>query len=78
MHERGAAAASGREAVGRHLHHRVEIGSRDIPVRPRASHEREEIVLRVFGRRRLRDDLLRQHVERRVVRHDAIELALPH
>jgi hypothetical protein len=45
---------------------------------PRAAHEGEEIVLAVLRARRFGDDLLRQDVERRVVRDDAIELAAPH
>ena len=40
---------------------------------PRARHQRKEVVLRVVAACGLGDDLLRQHVERRVVRHDGVE-----
>ena len=52
--------------------------ARQVAIRPRAAHEREQLVLRVIAARGLGDDLLREHVERRVVHDDAIELAALH
>ena len=70
-----ATAATRREAVGRHSQDAVERLAIEGPVRPRPFHQREELVFRIVAARRLGDDLLRQHVERRVVRDDGVEHA---
>ena len=45
------------------------------PVRPRAPRRRKELVLAVLAAGQFRGHLLREHVERRVMRDDAVELA---
>jgi hypothetical protein len=75
MHQRSPPAAPGRKPLRNHGERRVERGSFERAIRPRPAHECEELVFAVLPARRLGDDLLRQHIERRVVRDDAIELA---
>ena len=76
MHERARAGPRRVRILGRHGHDGVEVVRvRDARYGHAPAHQREEIVLRVLAARRLRDDLLREDVERRVLRHDAIELA---
>jgi hypothetical protein len=58
--------------------HFVEILPRQIAVRPRAAYQFKQLVLAIIGARGLGDDLLREHVEWRIVRDDAIELAATH
>ena len=77
MNQRRSPALARREAFGGHLDDRVEIAPREIAIGPRAAHQREQLVFAVVAARGLGDDLLRQHVERRVVRDDQIELAAP-
>ena len=67
MNQRSAPSALGRKAVGEHRDDGVEVGALQIAVRPGAPHEGEELVLAVLAARRLRHDLLRQNVERRIV-----------
>ena len=76
MDQRRAAAAPRREALGRHAR-RPRRNPRAASSRYGQARrdQREELVLGVFAARRLGDDLLRQHVERRVVRDDGVELA---
>ena len=66
------------DALGEHPHHVIEVLARQLPVRPCAGDEGEELLLAIFARRHLGHDLLRQHVER--VRRDAqlIELLAAH
>ncbi len=78
MHQRGTSAAPRGEALGRHLQHGVEVLARQVAVRPRTAHQLEQIGFRVLAACRLRDDLLRQHVERRVLPHDRVELSAAH
>ena len=61
---------SARDAFRRHRHDRIEVRPRERAVRPGAADQLEQLVLGVLHARRFRDDLLRQHVERRVVRDD--------
>ena len=75
MRERASPSALRREALGGHADDGVEARSRQVPIRPGAPDQRVELVLAIIAARRLGDDLLRQHVERRVVRDDAIEPA---
>ena len=75
VEEGGAAAAARREAVGGHRDHGIEIVAREVAVGPRAAHQGEELVFGVLAARGFGDDLLGEHVERRIVRDDAIELA---
>ena len=49
-----------------------------VAVRPRPPHHREQLVFLPLAARGLGDDLLRQHVERRIERDQPIELAPPH
>ena len=78
MDERAPPAAPGRESVGSHRENRVEVSPRQVAVGPGPADQRVQLILGVFAARRLGDELLRQHVERRVVLHDAIELAGAH
>ena len=73
-----APAALGVDAFGEHAHHGVEILARQIAVRIRAAHEREELVFAVFARGDFGDDLLREHVERMLGDAQAVELAAAH
>ncbi len=66
MDERAAPADAGREAFRQHPHDRVEILPRQLAERPGAPQAVEQLRLRPILRRRLGDDLLRQHVERAV------------
>ena len=77
VHQGRAAAAAGGKALGRHLQHAVERRAIEVAIGPRARHQREEIVFRAVAACGLGDDLLRQHVERRVVRDDGVEQAGP-
>ena len=77
MHQRRAAAASRREAVGQHGDDGVEVAARDVAVGPRAADEGIQAVLACFAARDLRRELLGEDVEWCVVRHDAIEIAAP-
>ena len=74
--ERGAPAAACGEAAGQHADDRVEVGAREVAVRPGATDQREQIVLAPLVAGGLGDQLLRQHVERRVVGDQAIQLAV--
>ena len=65
MEKRAAAAALGADALGQHVDDGVEIAARQIGVAIRAANEREQIVLLPVLGGGHRDDLLRQHVERR-------------
>ena len=75
VEEGRAAAAARREAVRGHRDHGIEILAREVAVRPRAPHQGEELVFGALAARGFGDDLLGQHVERRIVRDDAIQLA---
>jgi hypothetical protein len=75
MDQRRAASAFGREAVRGHLHDVVEVLARQLAIRPGAAHHVEQLVFRVIAAGAFRDDLLREHIQRRVVHDDAIELA---
>ena len=76
MHVRAAAPAPGREPVGEHLHHRIEVFAREIAVRVGPAHQLvQRRLVPLFARHR-RDHLLRENVER-VVRDDQpVELPL--
>ena len=75
MDERAAPAAPRGEALGEHAHDRVEILSRERAERPAAAQPIVKLRLRPILRRDLRDDLLREHVERLVRHRQAVELA---
>ena len=75
MHQRAAPAAPGREALGEHAHDGVELRARKRAVRPGLPDEIEQAILGPLLAGGLGDQLLRQHVERRVERHQGIELA---
>jgi hypothetical protein len=80
MQKRGTSASSCRESLGGHRHDGIEIGALEGAVRPRPPRQGEEIGLRVpasITGGGLRHDLLRQHVQRRVVLNDCVELAPP-
>ncbi len=77
MRQRGATAAPCREPVRRHLQDRVEVLAREPAIRPCPLHHRIQLVVAVLATGGLRDDLLGQHVERRVVLDDRVELAAP-
>src|SRR5262245_9149183 len=77
MHERGSTAAGRREPFAHHGDDRVEVGTRQISIRPCTSDEREELIFGVLTARGLCGDLLREDVERRVLSNDRIEIAAP-
>ena len=66
MNERRPAAAPRREPFSGHRQHRVEVLAVERAIRPGAAHQAEQLRIRVFAARGLGDDLLGQHVERRV------------
>ena len=75
----GGAPALGRvEAVGQHREHGLEVRARELAVRPRLAHAREERVLAPVVAGAGRDDLLREDVERRLREHDLVEPAGVH
>jgi hypothetical protein len=78
MQQRAAPAAFGREPFRRHPHDGVELAARQRSIGPRALRQGKEIVLGVVLARGFGNDLLRQHVERGVVRHNRVQLAAPH
>ena len=75
MQQRRAPAPSRAEAVGGHGDHGIEIAARESAIGRSAADQVEERGLVVLGARTLRDHLLREHVERRVVLDDGVELA---
>ncbi|PYR11591.1 MAG: hypothetical protein DMG00_10115, partial [Acidobacteria bacterium] len=75
MYERGTVPSLRREPFRHHRDDGVELRSLDRSIRPGSPDEREQFVLRTIAARRLRHDLLCEHVERRVVRHDRVELS---
>ena len=60
-------------AARQHLDGRVEVGAIERRVGGGAAHQREQIVLAPRLAGALRDDLLRQHVERRAWLHDVVQ-----
>ena len=78
MHQRRSSPSPRGESFGEHRHDGIEIRPRERAIRPRASHERKEIVFAALARRYLRGNLLREDVKRAVLRDDAIELAATH
>jgi hypothetical protein len=76
--QRAAPPATGAEALGEHVEHRVEALARELAIRIAVLHPLEQQVIGDVLRGRHRDDLLRQDVERRVPHTDPIELATTH
>ena len=64
MNERPVPAAARAVALGEHAQHFVELGALEIPIRIRAAQQRIQALLVPFAGRNLRDDLLREHVQR--------------
>ena len=79
MEQRRPAPATGREPIGGHADHRVEVGAREIAIGPGPSSEAVELVLGNgrLAARRFRNDLLRQDVEGCILLNDGVELSLP-
>jgi hypothetical protein len=75
VHQCRSASATCGKAFRHHAQHAVERRPVEVTVGPGAPHQVEEIVFRTGAARALRHDLLRQHVERRVVRDDGVEQA---
>ena len=76
MDERAPAASPRREPVGGHRHDRIEVTSCETSERPGTLHQGEQFVLAVGARSGFRDDLLRQDVERRILRDDRVQFAM--
>ena len=74
----GAPAAARVEAVAQHTHDFEVFGPSELRERRRTPVEREQIVFAPLLHADLGDDLLRQHIERFVGQHDAVELAARH
>ena len=64
MNERPVPAAARAVALGEHAQDFIEFGAREIAIRIRPAQQRIQTLLVPFARRDLRDDLLRQHVQR--------------
>src|SRR5579883_567254 len=77
VQERAAAPARGRDAVGQHRNHLVEIPALEVFIAEGAPHRRVELVDFPFVLRARRYDLLRENVERRARYGDRIELGAP-
>ena len=75
---RGAPAPPGRESAGEHRQKLPPSLAVEIPVRPGATHRREQRVLAPVLGRDHGDDLLREDVERMHRHVQRIELAAPH
>ncbi len=75
VNEGGAAATARLEPLRRDGNDGVEVAPVEISIRPRAARQREQLVFAALDRGRFGHDLLRQNVERRIVRHDAVQLA---
>ena len=75
MDERGTTAAWRGKSVRDHRDDRIEIAPNEFAIGPCPRDQFVEIVLGTGAARRLRRDLLSQDVERRVVRHDGVEVA---
>ena len=78
MNERAAPSPFRGESVRNHGDDGVEVLALERPIRPGPPHDLEELPLVVIDARAFRDDLLGQHIERRLVDDDAIELAAFH
>ncbi len=76
VHERRPPSAARREPLRDHPDHRIEVTSGDRAIGPRPAHEREQVLLGAIAGRRLGHDLLREHIERRVVFDDGVEVAI--
>ena len=66
MQKGAAAPPRGGDAVRQHRHDGVEIFVREVAIGIGAAAHRVQIVERPFARRRRRDDLLRENIERGV------------
>jgi hypothetical protein len=75
MDERGTTAAWRGKSVRDHRDDRIEVAPNEFAIGPCPRDQFVEIVLGTGAARRLRRDLLSQDVERRVVRHDGVEVA---
>ncbi|MDR8952911.1 hypothetical protein FEP76_01388 [Burkholderia multivorans] len=75
---RTAHAAAAREAFREHLHHVVEALARQARIRRGAREARVERVLAPFRARDFGDDLLGEHVERRLRNPQRVEFAAAH
>ncbi len=71
-----AAAAPGREPVGQHCDQAIEIFTRQVPVRPGAANQREQARGGPLAARNLGHDLLGQHIQRRALKLNRVELTL--
>ena len=77
MEQGPGAPAAGGDPLGEHVDDRVEIGARQVGVRPRAPAELVERVLIPLVAGRSSDDLLREHVERGVPQPDGVDVGAP-
>ena len=72
--ERRPAAAPRGETLGQHRHYGIELAAFERPVRPCAADEIEQLVFGTWPAGDFRRDLLREHIERRVLHDDGVEL----
>ena len=77
MDQRAPPAPAGGEALGEHLDHVVELGPLQIAVGIRLPHQLEHLLHVPVFPRRLRHDLLGQHVQRLVADDQPVELSPP-
>ena len=77
MEERATAAAPRGEAVRRHRDDRVKRLPIEIAERPGPPDHGVQLIVRILATGRFGHDLLSEHVERRIVRHDPVEVASP-
>jgi len=73
MEQRAAASPARGKTLRGHAKHAVECRAGQRTIGPRAPYESEQVVFLVLAACALGDDLLRQNVERRVVRDDCIQ-----
>jgi hypothetical protein len=72
--KRRTAAAPRGETLGQHRYYRIELAAFERPVRPCAAHETEQLVFDAWPAGDFSRDLLREHIERRVLHDDGVEL----
>ena len=75
--QRARASPAGGDPLGEHVDHAVEVGAGEVGVGPRAPAELVERVFIPFLAGGGGDDLLRQHVERRVRADDRVDVGPP-
>ena len=78
VHKRATPPPARGEAPGPHLDNLVELAALEMPVRVRATYQREERFLRPVLAGRFRHDLLGENIEWHLDHPQAVQLTPPH